>query len=98
MQTKTGLIIPPEVNKDYKKFLINMIYKILPTREEGLDWEKYLESLILEIQGFNDLFIEIDGISVVRILSKLNSLKFLNKDKDFYLFRKIIFECTNLIK
>lgn len=98
MRSKFGLEIPETIFKDYKKLLINMIYKLLPTREEGLDWEKYLESLILEIQGFDNLFEEIDGVSIIRILSKLNSLKFLIKENDFNLYRKIIFECTNLIK
>lgn len=98
MQIKNGIKIPNEIEKAYKKMLVNMIYKILPTREENLDWEKYLESLILEIQGLEDLFENLDGVSLIRILSKLNGLRFLKNDKDFYLFRKIIFECTNLIK
>jgi hypothetical protein len=74
-----------------------MIYKLLPIREEGKDWEKYLDSCLAEIQGFNSVFEEIDGLHLVRILSKLESLKTLTEEDDFYLYRKTILECTNLI-
>lgn len=98
MQTKYGMEFSETTYKDYKKLLINMIYKLLPLREEQQEWEKYLDSLILELHGLDNLFTQIDSLSVIRLLSKLDGLKELNKDSDFYLYRKIVFECTNLIK
>ena len=98
MQTKYGMEFSKEAEKEYKKFLINMIYKLLPIREEGKDWQKYLESSILEIHGFNNIFTEIDELSIIRILSKLESLKTLDGDENFYNYRKTVLECTNLIK
>lgn len=98
MQTKYGMEFSEEAEKDYKKFLINMIYKLLPIREEGKDWEKYLESSILELHGFIDLFTQIDELSIIRILSKLESLKYFKEEEDFYNYRKTVLECTNLVK
>ena len=97
MQTKEGLIFPEETEERYKTLLVNMIYKLLPIREEQKDWIKYLDSCIAEIQGFHNIFEEIDALELVRILSKLESLKMLTDEKDFYQYRKTILECTNLV-
>lgn len=98
MRTKFGMEISSIGENEYKKILINMIYKLLPIREEKKDWQNYLNSLIEEIHGFKDLFEEIDEISMIRILAKLQGLLTLDKEEDFYLYRKTVFECTNLIK
>lgn len=98
MQTRYGMEFSESAEKDYKKYLINTIYKLLPIREEGKDWEKYLDSCILEIHGFTNLFEQIDEVLMIRILSKLRSLKDLKSDDEFYNYRKIVLECTNLIK
>jgi len=98
MQTKYGMKFSEQTEKDYKKLLINMIYKLLPIREEGSDWKKYLESSIAELHGFNNLFEQVDELSIVRILSKLESLKTYDKEEDFYNYRKTVLECTNLVK
>ena len=97
MQTKTGLQFPKDTEQRYKTLLINMIYKLLPIREEGKDWENYLESCLAEIQGFHNIFEEIDSLQLVRILSKLESLRYLTEKEDFYQYRKTILECTNLV-
>ena len=88
MRTKLGMEISPTGENKYKKLLINMIYKLLPIREEKNDWQNYLSYL----------FEEIDEVSVIRILSKLQGLQTLDKEEDFYLYRKTVLECTNLIK
>lgn len=97
MRTKRGLEFPQGTEQDYKTLLINMIYKLLPIREEGKDWENYLESCLAEIHGFHNVFEEIDSLQLVRILSKLESLKQLTNKEDFYHYRKTILECTNLV-
>lgn len=97
MQTKKGMLFPQGTEKRYKTLLINMIYKLLPIREEGKDWLNYLESCVAEIHGFNNIFEEIDGLELVRILSKLESLKTLTEEEDFYQYRKTVLECTNLV-
>ena len=97
MKTKQGLVFPKSTEKKYKTLLINMIYKLLPIREEGKDWENYLESCLAEIHGFNNIFEEIDDLQLLRILSKLESLRELTEETDFYQYRKTILECTNLV-
>ena len=98
MKTKQGLMFPEDTKDRYKTLLINMIYKLLPIREEGKDWENYLESCIAEIHGFQNIFEEIDSLKLVRILSKLESLKILTEEEDFYQYRKTVLECTNLVE
>ena len=99
MQTSYGeLKVTKEDIQNYKKTTINMIYKLLPVREEGGDWLKYLESVILEIYGFSKVFIEEDATATIKLISKLSGLISLKDDDDFQAYRKIVFECTNLVK
>ena len=76
----------------YLNLLTNKIYKLLPLREEKLDWEKYLESILVELSGFS----KIVGVTpeLVCLLSKLESLYELDS---FALYRRTIFECLNLV-
>ena len=97
MHTSAKLSLSIEDENKYKRSLINMVYKLLPLREEGSDWVKYLDSLILEIKGFEAVFENGEEISYIRLLSKLAGLKELTDSSHFTLFRKIVFECTNLI-
>jgi hypothetical protein len=75
--------------------ITNQIYKLLPNREEGLDWEKPLQTLIIELTGMNALFP--DKTELFSLLCKLEALKTLKNEKDFLLFRKTIFECLGLM-
>lgn len=97
MQTKQGMQFSDKTEDKYKKLLINMIYKLLPIREEGKDWEKYLDGCLAEIHGFHNIFEEIEELQLVRILSKLESLKEFTDENDFYSYRKTVLECTNLV-
>lgn len=76
--------------------LTNLIFKLLPLREEGEDWETPLSNIILELTGFFRLVKEDsleDQVNLLSIVSKLESLYTLTKEEDFLLFRKTIFEC-----
>lgn len=74
----------------YLSVVKNKIYKLLPLREEGLEWEKFLHSILVELSGCNKLFNK--KIELISILSKLEALSDL---EDFMSYRKIIFECLN---
>jgi uncharacterized SAM-dependent methyltransferase len=39
------------------KRIINQVYKLLPMREEGSDWQKPLETLMEELKGMSKLLI-----------------------------------------
>lgn len=75
--------------------ITNQIYKLLPNREEGLDWKKPLETLIIELKGMSNLLS--DQVNLFSLLCKLEALKTLDKEEDFLLYRKTIFECLGLM-
>lgn len=95
MIIKYGIDIPIEdIVKNIER-LTNQIFKLLPNREEGGDWEAPLTNIILELGGMSRL-IESSPI-FFSILCKLEILLTLSKEEDFYAFRKIIFECLGLM-
>ena len=78
------------------KRLTNLVYKLLPNREEHLDWEKPLETIIEELAGMSRLFVG-QQETYLTLIAKLEGLFTLNKEEDFLLFRRIIFECLSLL-
>lgn len=99
METKYGSRFSKATESSYKKILVNMIYKLLPMRDNGEDWDNYLSSLIIEISGAASLLGgSIGEVDLLRILSKLEGLLLLTQEVDFYKYRKTVLECTNLIK
>ena len=89
-----------EIDKDAiqanLKRLTNQIYKLLPNREEGIDWKSPLTTIIEEIGGMNRLLLD-HHILLFSLLCKLEGLFLLDTNKDYFVFRKTIFECLNLI-
>lgn len=79
------------------KRLINQVYKLLPLREESLDWKKPLETIIEEFAGMSRLFSSDNNEIFFSLLCKLEGLFTLQNTDDFPLYRRIIFECLNLI-
>lgn len=95
MILKYDIEVSKEVIKNDISRLTNQIYKLLPSREEGLDWEAPLTNLIVEIGGLSSLVG--DQLNFVSLLSRLEGLLSLTEKEDFFLFRKNIFECLNLM-
>ena len=91
--TKYDMRISKEEYNSYLKTLTNKVYKLLPLREEGLDWGKHLNTIMIEISGFGSLI----GAqpSLISLLAKLESL---NSERNFMSYRKTIFECLNEIE
>ena len=81
--------------KELKK-ITNLIYKLLPSREENIDWEKPLETIIEELAGMNRLLIDQHEI-LFPLLSKLEGLFILTDIEDFCLFTRTIFECLSMM-
>ena len=96
MQIKYDLQIENEIIISNLKRLVNQIYKLLPTREEFGEWQKPLSTIIVELAGMSDLFLDHHGIFFT-ILCKLEGLFSLKQDEDFFIFRKTIFECLGLM-
>lgn len=96
------MLIKYNINIDEKNIekvfirLINLIYKLLPTREEGIEWENLLTTIIEELSGLSRLFIDQQDTLLI-ILSKLEGLYILTDENKFFIFRRTIFEILNLL-
>lgn len=76
--------------------LTNQIYKLLPSREEGVNWQLPLATVIEEIAGMHRLLIGQEDI-VFPLLCKLEGLFTLTEEEDFFVFRRTIFECLGIV-
>lgn len=94
MVIKYDIEIDNEAIENNLNRITNQIFKLLPNREEGNDWETPLQNLIVEISGFNNLLQ--DQTDLFHLLCKLEALLTLTKEEDFLMFRKTIFECLGL--
>lgn len=79
------------------KKLTNQIYKLLPNREENIDWETPLTTIIEELSGMSRLLVD-QHENLFSLLCKLEGLFPLTTEEDFFLYRRTIFECLNLVK
>ena len=78
------------------KRLTNQIYKLLPTWEEGSDWQKPLITIIEEFSGMDKLFVDHQDI-LFKLLCKLEGLTIFTNETDFFDFRRTVFECLSLV-
>lgn len=78
------------------KKITNQIYKLLPSREEGSDWEKPLSTLLEELSGMDRLLLG-QHETFFPLLCKLEGLFILTQPEDFFTFRRTIFECLGLV-
>ena len=72
----------------YKNKLKGRLYGLLCEREKDGEWEKFLDSIIIELDGLGA-----NSINWWPLLGKLKSLRYLS----YEYFRKTIFECMNLV-
>lgn len=77
--------------------LSDRIFKLLPMREEGRDWNNSLHNLLIEIVGLNKILEESGQTILFNVIIKLKALETLDKEDDFFDFRKVIFECLSLM-
>ena len=97
MILKYNVDIDEQTIRDRLQNLINQTYKLLPSREEGVDWEKPLQTVLEELAGMQRLMN--CGYSQIffPLLNKLEGLYSLTDDQDFLCYRRTIFECLNLM-
>ena len=96
MVIKYDIDIQDNIIQNNFKRIINQVYKLLPMREENIDWQKPLQTLIEEIAGMNRLLVSQQKDFFI-LLSKLEGLFQLTQAEDFLLYRRIIFECLSLL-
>ena len=90
---KYGIYFPEEVVLKNVQRLTNQLWKLIPMREHEEDWQKQLDTVIIEIAGLNEIFI---GPVFLQALSKLEGLRV--QETNFELYRKTVFECISLIQ
>ena len=77
--------LPDEVIKRLR----NRLYGVLCEREKKGQWEKFLNSIIIELMGVPE---ENKTLYYYVLMSKLNSCRFL----DYEYFRTTVLECLSL--
>ena len=91
--TKYNFDFDSEVILKNVRRLTNQLWKLIPMREHEEDWEKQLDTVILEIAGLNEIFIAVPQFLL--LLCKLEGLKI--TETSFELYRKTVFESISLL-
>jgi len=73
----------------YRDKMKNKLYGLLREREKDGEWEKFLDTILIELLGYSEKNKTIDYYT---LYAKLSSCRYLA----FKYYRKTIFECMNL--
>ncbi len=73
--------------------LTNQLWKLIPMWENNEDWNKQLETVIVDIAGKDEIFLH--DSHFLQLLSKLEGIRV--EEVEFNIFRKTVFECINII-
>lgn len=79
-----------DIKEGYQNKLRNRLFGLLREFERDREWEKYLDSILIELMGYSE---EEKTINYYILIYKLNSLRYLKHQW----FRTTIFDCMNLI-
>lgn len=94
METKYGFdMAPASLEKNITR-LTNQMWKLIPMRENDENWEKQLDTVILEIAGLNEIFVE--NPQFLQLLAKLEGIRVVTPEFDVY--RKTVFESISLLR
>lgn len=80
----------PEIKEGYENKLKNKLFGLLCEFEKEREWEKFLDSILIELQGYPE---DKKTINYYILFYKLSSLRFLN----YKYFRATIFDAMNLV-
>lgn len=95
MIIKYGIDIPQELFEKNITRLTNQLWKLIPMRENEENWQKQLNTVIIEITGMNELLIyKPEGF---QLLTKLEGI-LQTESMSFDLYRKTVFECISLLQ
>ncbi len=78
------------IKEGYNNKLKNKLFGLLCEFEKGREWEKFLDSILIELMGFPE---EEKTINYFTLYHKLSTLKFLK----YEYFRATIFDCMDLL-
>ena len=97
MILKYNIEINNKIISERLQNLINQTYKLLPNREQGIDWKKPLQTILEQLIGMYRLMNNQYSEIFFPLLNKLEGLYSLTKEDDFLCYRRTIFECLGLM-
>ncbi len=80
----------PDIKEAYNNKLKSKLFGLLCEYEKGREWEKFLDSILIELMGYDE---SEKTINYYILFHKLSSLKYLR----YEYFRSTIFDCMGLI-
>ena len=80
----------PDIKEAYNNKLKSKLFGLLCEYEKGREWEKFLDSILIELMGYDE---SEKTINYYILFHKLSSLKYLR----YEYFRSTIFDCMNLV-
>ena len=92
MNDKYGLEYPKTIVTTDLSRLINQVWKLLPMREHKEDWQKQLDSVLVEVRGLHELFG--DQLNFLILVTKLEGLR---TEENFMVYRVNIFGAITLL-
>ena len=97
MNLKYNMEIDSQSISKRLKQLINLIYKLLPMKEENENWKDLLSTVNEEIAGMDRILPKEYHDILFSLMCKLEGLFVLGEKDDFFNFRRTIFECLSLM-
>ncbi len=82
---------PDTIQEAYNNKLKNKLFGLLCELEKDREWEKFLDSILIELMGFEE---EKRTINYYILFHKLSTLRYLK----YEYFRSTIFDCMNLVE
>lgn len=80
-----------EMKKAYKNKMKSKLFGLLNEYEKNREWESFLNSILIELMGFEE---ESKTIDYYILVTKLSALRFLS----YKYFRQTIFDCMSIIE
>ena len=80
----------PGMDEGYANTLKNKLFGLLCEYEKGREWEKFLDSILIELMGFD---LEDKTLNYYTLFHKISSLRYLR----YEYFRSTVFDCMTLL-
>lgn len=81
-----------DINRNFSR-LTNQLWKLIPMREGEENWQGQLSTVLIEIVGLGEIFV---NPTFLQLISKLEGLSITNIP--FEIYRKTVFECISLLQ
>ena len=79
-----------EVLEGYNNNLKNRLFGLLCEYEKGREWQKFLDSILIELMSYPE---DYKTINYYRLYTKVSSLRYLS----YEYFRTTVFDCMSLL-